>query len=77
VCEERQEVAFHALKQNLLSQPNLQYPDFSVKFTLTTDASNGGTGAVLSHGKIGEDLPITYAIRSFDKVEKNYSAFEK
>jgi hypothetical protein len=46
-------------------------------FILTTDASNDGTGAVLSHGQIGEDLPIAYAIRSFDKAEKNYSAFEK
>jgi len=73
VCEERQEVAFHALKQKLFSQPILQYPDFSMEFILTTDASNDGTGAVLSHGQIGEDLPIAYAIRSFDKAENNYS----
>lgn len=65
MCEERHEVAFHALKQILMSQPILQYPDFSVEFILITDASNDDAGAVLSHGQIGEDSPIAYAIRIF------------
>jgi len=53
--EESQEIAFLTLKQKLISQPILQYPDFSWEFILTTDASNDGAGAVLSQGQIGKD----------------------
>ena len=55
----------------------LWHPDFSRECILTTDASNDGTGAVLSQGKISKDLPISYASRSFNKSEKNYSTVEK
>jgi len=34
------------------------------------DASNDGAGTVLSQGKIGKDLPIAYASRSFKKLSK-------
>jgi hypothetical protein len=63
VWEENQEVVFQALKQKLMLQLILQYPDFSRQFVLTTDASNEGAGAVLSQGQIGKDLPIAYANR--------------
>jgi hypothetical protein len=56
VWEEEQEIAFQMLKQKLMSQPILQYPDFSKEFILTTDASNDGAGAVLSQGDVGKDL---------------------
>jgi hypothetical protein len=71
VWEESKEVAFHAMKQKLISQPILQYPDFSREFILTTDTSNDGAGAVLSQGQIGKDLTIAYASHSFNKAEKN------
>jgi len=77
VWEESQEVAFQALKQKLMSQPILQYPDFSREFILTTDASNEGAGAVLSQGQIGKNLPIAYASRKVNKAERNYSTVEK
>jgi hypothetical protein len=77
VWEEEQEIAFQTLEQKLMSQPILQYPDFSREFILTTDASNEGTGAVLSQGEVGKDLPIPYASCSFNKAEKNYSMVEK
>jgi hypothetical protein len=44
-----------------MSQPILQYPDFSKECVLTTDASNEGAGVVLSQGQIGKDLPMAYA----------------
>jgi len=77
VWEENQEITFHILKQKLVSQPILQYPDYSREFILTTDASNDGAGAVLSQGHVGKDLPVAYASRSFNKAEKNYSTVEK
>jgi hypothetical protein len=39
---DEQENTFWELKQGLLYEPILQYPDFSKKFILTTDASNQG-----------------------------------
>lgn len=72
-----QENAFQSLKQKLMREPILQYPDFSKEFVVTTDASNDGVGAVLSQGQIGKDLPIAYASRSLNKAEKNYSTTEK
>jgi hypothetical protein len=60
-----------------MSKPNLQYPDFSREFILTTDASNEGIGAVLSEGTISADLPIAYASRVLNKTERNYPTSEK
>jgi hypothetical protein len=77
VWDEEQDISFQTLKQRLVSQPILQYPDFSREFILTTDASNEGAGAVLSQGEVGRDLPIAYASRSFNTAEKNYSTVEK
>jgi hypothetical protein len=42
--EEQQENAFQNLQQKLMSQPTLQYLDFSKEFILTTDASKEGAG---------------------------------
>jgi hypothetical protein len=77
VWEASQEVAFQTLKQKTMSQPILQYPDFSKEFVMTTDASNEGAGAVLSQGSIGKDLPTAYASRKFNMSEQNYSTVEK
>jgi len=38
-------------------QPILQFPDFTIPFNLSTDASDFAIGAVLSQGEIGKDLP--------------------
>jgi hypothetical protein len=72
-----QEEAFQGLKHKLMSQPILQYPDFSKEFILSTDASNKGTGAVLAKGQLGKELPIAYASRSLNMAERNYSTSEK
>ena len=77
VWGEPQEIAFTTLKYRLMSEPVLQYPDFSKEFILTTDASNEGAGAILSQGELGSDLPVAFASRSFNKAERNYSTIEK
>jgi hypothetical protein len=74
---ETQDIAFNTLKQRLMSEPILQYPDFSRPFILTSDASNEDAGAVLSQGQVGSDLPIAFASRTFNRAEKNYSTVEK
>jgi hypothetical protein len=56
----------------MISPPISRYPDCSRKFILTTDASNGGVREFLSQGEIGKYLPIVFASRSLNKVERNY-----
>ena len=72
-----QEAAFLDLCNCLCGDPILQCPDFTKPFILTTDASNIAIGAVLSQGKIGEDLPIAFASRTLNQAEVHYAATEK
>lgn len=43
----KETTAFQKLKQALMSAPVLRLPDFTQPFTIETDASRGGIGAVL------------------------------
>ncbi|KAL4136407.1 hypothetical protein QTP88_007955 [Uroleucon formosanum] len=72
-CED----SFLFFKNILTNEPILQHPDFDRPFIVTTDASNTAIGAILSQGKVGTDLPITYASRTLNKAEKNYNTTEK
>lgn len=65
--------AFDKLKLIMTSPPLLVFPDFSKRFTVTTDASNVAIGAVLSqNGK-----PICFASRTLNGAEKRYHTLEK
>ena len=69
-CEE----AFKLLKEWLATPPVLAYPSFDVDFTLETDASIQGLGAILSQLQVDGNLhPVAYASRALNKAEKNYS----
>jgi len=65
------------IKDALVSEPILSYPDFDKPFNVTCDASNFAIGSVLSQGTIGEDLPIVYSSRVLNKAEQNYGTTEK
>lgn len=65
--------SFNTLRNLLIHDPILAYPDFTKKFTLTTDASNFALGAILSQ----ENHPICYASRTLNDHEINYSTIEK
>lgn len=72
-CEE----AFKTLKQCLKTPPELAFLSFDVDFTLETDASIQGLGAVLSQlHPDGKLHPVSYASRALNKAEKNYSITE-
>jgi len=71
------ETAFATLKEKLVTPPVLTYPRFGEKFTLETDASVLGLGAVLSQKQADQRLqPIAYASRALNPAEKNYSVTE-
>ena len=72
-----QEEAFEILKDKLCNYPILIFPDFNKPFTLTTDASDGAIGVVLSQEKEDFDHPINYLSRTLNKAERNYSTTEK
>jgi hypothetical protein len=69
--------AFQLLKDCLTSAPILTYPNFERDFTLHTDASTIGLGAVLAQkDDDGNERVIAYASRTLNSAEKNYSATE-
>lgn len=72
------ESAFQAIKDSLVSAPILSCPDFTLPFTVQTDASAYGIGAVLSQKKpTGEEHVICYISRSLTRQERNYSVTER
>ena len=68
------EEAFHKLKRALTSSTVMRNPDFSQPFTLQTDASKKGLGAVLSQN---EYFPIAYYSQKLRDREKKYSTVEQ
>ena len=69
--------SFELLKGKLVSAPVLAYPSFRLPFTLETDASIRGIGAILSQPqRDGQLHPVAYASRSLTPSERNYSVTE-
>ncbi|KAL2102386.1 hypothetical protein ACEWY4_001554 [Coilia grayii] len=71
-----QERAFQDLKGALLCEPVLQSPDFEQPFTVQTDASGVGLGAVLLQGEAEQQKPVAYISRKLFPRETRYSVVE-
>ncbi len=71
------EAAFHNLKESMCHEPVLQSPDFSLPFTVQTDASGIGLGAVLLQGEGEHKRPIQFVSRKLFPRETRYSTIEK
>ena len=69
--------AFETLKEALTQAPILAYPDFTLEFTLATDASDHGLGYVLGQVHNGREVVIAYGGRKLLPAEKNYSVTER
>jgi transposase InsO family protein len=70
VCQQ----AFETLVDSCCSAPILAYADFKSSFTLHTDASGSGLGAVLYQTQDGQERVIAYASRGLTPSERNYPA---
>lgn len=72
------QASFDALKQHLVSPPILGHPNLNVPFTVYTDASDVGLGAVLVQQTVpGTEEILAFASRALNPAERNYSATEK
>ncbi|CAG8808788.1 9796_t:CDS:2, partial [Dentiscutata erythropus] len=72
------QLAFDSLKKHLISTPIMTYLDFSKRFTLVTDASDWGIGAVLSQkDKENHEHPVAYASRLLITAEQNYTVVKR
>ena len=71
--EEHQQ-SFETLIDKLTSPPVLAYADCRLPFSVHTDASTSGLGAVLYQKQDGKEQVVAYASRSLKPSEKNYPA---
>jgi hypothetical protein len=71
-----QQEAFDSLKLKLSTSPVLTFPNFSLPFILTTDASKVAVAAVLSLVQKVVDRPFAFASRQKNKAEQFYKESE-
>ena len=71
------EVAFETLKRALVNPPLLAYPDFSVEFTLSTDASLTAIGAVLSQAQEGKERVVAYFSQMLTTTQQKWSTYDR
>ncbi|CAM8940538.1 unnamed protein product [Rhodiola kirilowii] len=69
--------AFDELKQALVTAPIICAPDWTRPFEIMCDASDYTVGAVLGQRAEKKPVVISYASRTLDAAQKNYSTTEK
>lgn len=67
------QVAFDGVKTALTNAPVLKLPDLDKAFTVISDASVHGTGAVL----LQDERPVAYTSSKFSKAEYNYTTTDQ
>ena len=65
------------VKKKLLDAPVLGYPNDRDPYTLTTDTSLTGSGAIPTQKQRTEDRVIAYASKTLSKSQRNYSATKR
>lgn len=73
---DQQQTAFEWAKDQLSQKPVLIYPDYTLPFKLTTDASRAGVGAVLSQDQGRGDQPVAFASKVNSPTVANYNVSE-
>lgn len=72
--------AFVALKEEMLKDITLTFPDYSEgaqPLRLFTDASGYGVGACLMQDQLGKLTPIAFASMTFNSAQQNYNTLER
>lgn len=71
------EHAFTTLREKLVTQPIVTYPNFDKPFALTCDASSNAVGAVLSQEVDGIDKVVYYYSASLSPTARRYCTFDR
>jgi hypothetical protein len=74
---EEQQQAFERIKRAITSEPVLALPKDTGQFRVEVDASNYGTGAVLSQEQNGKWHPIAFMSKTLSEAERNYEIYDK
>ena len=69
--------SMNQLKLKLQEAPILGFPNDTDPYTLTTDASLTGIGAIINQKKNWRDRVIAYASKTLNKGQQNYSATKR
>ena len=77
VWNEQCQYSFDLLKQKLANPPVLTYPDFTVPFIVSTDASSTTIGGIFSQIYDGSEKVIAYWSRQLQKAGCSYSTIER
>ncbi|KAL1130112.1 hypothetical protein AAG570_013051 [Ranatra chinensis] len=77
VITENMREALESAKARLCEDPVLRFPNFSLPFVITTDASQVAVGTVLSQVDSGRDRPVAYANKKLTPAESRYSAIKR
>ncbi len=77
-----QDTAFTKLKRQLLTAPTMLYPDPTRPFTVETDASDVGVGAVVSQCPPGSKdpsqlRPVGFFSKTLNQAQRNYTTTER
>ncbi|CAF3952238.1 unnamed protein product [Rotaria sp. Silwood1] len=72
-----QQNSFDKIKQLLISEPLLQFPNSDIPFIIQVDASNYGIGAVLMQDNGKGEQPIAFMSQKLNKQQRNWNATEK
>lgn len=75
--DESCEKSFSTLKRKLCEKPVICMPDKDKVYTLRTDASDRGIGAVLMQDQGHGLQPVAYASRKLSETESRYATIEK
>ncbi|KAF7771012.1 hypothetical protein Agabi119p4_6986 [Agaricus bisporus var. burnettii] len=65
------------IKQAIASEPVLALPKDTGQFRVEVDASNYGTGAVLSQEQEGKWHPVTFMSKTLSEAKQNYEIYDK
>ncbi len=76
IWNEEHQKEYDDIKNALISEPIMAYPDWDKKFILTTDASYKGLGAILSQQHSNGERVIAYASRTLAANERKWGITE-
>ena len=69
--------AFETIRDAITKEPVLTLPSDTGQFRVEADASNVGTGAVLSQEQEGKWHPVAFMSKALTPAERNYDIYDK